>query len=149
MSAERTGFKSIPWEKRSAKEKAPRKLIKPTQQVVNNALRLVKQGEMDCFGRKEVVVMDLKTGQSFSIMDVYAKARNLLSGSAVDLVLERGLFINPITSENELVIHEEMGIQVPGLPELVTQDSIYLLRGIHPRAMRKVAKQLERAEIVK
>jgi hypothetical protein len=141
-------FRSIDHIKRSRIPEAPVELVEPTKNVVREAMRLVRKGSIDSVDRQSVVVQDPQTQIHLTLMDVGVKDQD---GTTVSTgSLRGGLFIYQaeVDENGEVVQNAGDGIQAPRSEDEVSQESIYLLRGIYPDAMQEVAEMLRRSKVV-
>ncbi len=118
----------------------PHKLVRPSTRVVRNARRLVEIGLVDSRGRQTVFVEDPKTGQAYMITD--------MNPNALD-ERQSNLLIEPIElDEMGELAKLRTGVVLPRNPDDVSAQSILSLRGITPKSMRTVARQLDRSLII-
>ena len=140
-------------------DKSTRQLIQSTQRVVEAAMELVREGEIDDSGRQTVQVRDPKSKQVYEICDSHPEHFSQYSSfyppEEPAYKLEGGLFIAPLNEDRNGQLTKTQGStkMFPRLAQLVTEDVVRWLQivnyDIKPRAMRKVAEQLGRAAIIK
>ena len=113
-------------------------LVESTKKVVSEVKRLLEDGETDSFYRRRLFVQDPRSKDTYEIVELQTDRPPEERTS--------GLFVHPVTFDEAGKLKRTMpGIQIPRDPEAVTRVSIDNLRGIHPTAMKRLAKQLRRA----
>ena len=153
MSPERDPFEITPQPISSFRSKvreqhfpeASRRLIKPTKKVVETAMKLIKQGEVDDKYAQSVFVFDSRLEIVYRLSDADIRDHENESDQPHDYPgLNSGLIIGFINTAGE----ETDTINIPRQPELVTRENLYPVQEFTPSIMRSLAKSLERSRIL-
>lgn len=141
----------VDWETRCGMHKASKELIEPTKEVVKVALeKLEKFGRLDplpsdkpAFG--QYLFLGGPNNEFYEIHRV--KLDTSMVGGRVKIQIKDksgGLYIKGIQlNSNGNVVRATSGILIPQDPDEVTQENIYLLRGISPSSMVQLAEGLK------
>ena len=127
-------------DRRSHLKEASRRLVSPVKNVVEEATGKLRDGVTDNFGRRHVVLFNENTNRIY-----------LLSRTPEVQSLDRscGLFVDAIQLDDKKMPQKSLfQIQLPSDSNFVTQSSLYLLRGMLPKEMLKLAKEIGVAKIV-
>ena len=113
-------------------------------------MRLLEDGQAEG-NTKVVIVRDPRTKQVYKLCDGYTPDYEFVPYPSREVAFSRGLHITVLSYDksNDLVEHKEERLDLPRLPELVNISNLYLVRDINPWVMRKVARHLKRAEVLK
>lgn len=124
-----------------------KRLIKPTKRVVEIAMNLIKQGDIDEEYAQSVIVFDPKSKVKYKLSDYDVRDHKQESDQPHDYPgLNSGLLISGIMASGE---ETEGDLNLPRLPERVTKETLYPIQGFKPGLMRFLARSLERAVVVK
>ncbi len=125
--------------RRSHLKEASQRLVNPVKFVVEKATLRLKDGVFDSLGRKRVALFSEKTKR------IYLVSRTASKSSDRDC----GLFVHGIQLDDiRMPENPLLSIQLPSDPSLVTQSSLYHLRGRLPKEMLELAKDIGIAKIV-
>jgi len=142
----------VDWETRCQLPEASIELVEPTKKVVRATLeKLEKFGKLDTLPSDETLFgqyLFLRglDNKFFEVYRVRFDASIIPDGRVRMEVKDRcgGLFIKGVQLDSDGNIVQRMpNIQAPQDPSEVTQENIYLLRGIFPSSMVRLAKDLK------
>ncbi len=124
------------------KKRPLKKLIRPTKRVVEIAMDFVQYREVDNYHAQKAVVRDPRSRHTYQIV-------NLLIPKFAD-TQNQGLYINPVEiTPNGRTIHTGPNIQIPRSPDVINTTTIYRLHGLSKRTMKRLARELHRAEVIR
>lgn len=123
---------------------APTELVEPTKQLVEAAMRIVREGKVDGFGRQRVVLQHY--GKLYQIIDVSVEETPDGVKSTGDQ--RTGLLVEVvIPDDTDSPVNGGFCIQTPRTSDAVTPEIIHNLRMFQPETITKLVKELTEATI--